>query len=498
MTGIFISYRRDDAAAWAGRIASDLRQRFGPGAVFQDIDAIEAGEKFVAAIERALASSSAVLVLIGPAWLSIRDRNGLRRLDDPRDVVHLEVSKALQREGLRVIPVLVGGAQMPGPNDLAEGLKPLAEINAHEISDKRWEYDFSTLAQVLAKIPALAAGIPAQRGGQPDSPPRATGRTDRWFSARAVSFGAAVAAAVLAIWFALGWQKPPPAQFAIDRPGNNEVLPLAENQSWMLEGKLPRAAGAQPASGEPTIEVEVFRLPERRPIPQTGKLRVSTQRGVWSFESASFDGQAEYELVATVFMDGKSDYHRVTVQGVPKATAYLREVEMERESRGASKVATAKLDSASIDALKRQVYRLQEEFIQHITSGDLDAAQEKAVKALDLLDPVIPAYPNDKYLQNLRAYALKNYAVVMRERERPKEFERAVSAAAKMFEAIREQDPRDASAWNGLGSVALLRDEPQQALQYIERALELEPDYPPARHDRNVALEMLKRKPRAR
>jgi hypothetical protein len=29
MAGIFISYRRDDSAGWAGRLATDLRERFG-------------------------------------------------------------------------------------------------------------------------------------------------------------------------------------------------------------------------------------------------------------------------------------------------------------------------------------------------------------------------------------------------------------------------------------------------------------------------------------
>ena len=63
-----------------------------------------------------------------------------------------------------------------------------------------------------------------------------------------------------------------------------------------------------------------------------------------------------------------------------------------------------------------------------------------------------------------------------------------------MFEAICERDPGDPSAWNGLGSMALLRHEPHKPLQYIERALELDPNYEAAKHDKNTALEMLKPK----
>ncbi len=47
MAGVFISYRRQDSAGWAGRLATDLLDRFGTGAVFQDIDAIGAGEDSV-------------------------------------------------------------------------------------------------------------------------------------------------------------------------------------------------------------------------------------------------------------------------------------------------------------------------------------------------------------------------------------------------------------------------------------------------------------------
>ena len=147
MAVVFISYRRDDSAGWAGRLATDLIERFGSEAVFQDIDAIEAGEDFVAAIERALGSCSAVLVLIGPDWSIIKGKGGGRRLDNPADTVRLEVAKSLHQEGLRVIPVLVGGAKMPDEDELPAELKPLAHRNALELSDKRWNYDLEKLAE---------------------------------------------------------------------------------------------------------------------------------------------------------------------------------------------------------------------------------------------------------------------------------------------------------------------------------------------------------------
>ena len=53
-----------------------------------------------------------MLVVIGPRWLTAADPNGRRRLDDPDDLTRLEVAAALRR-GIRVVPVLVGGAAMP-------------------------------------------------------------------------------------------------------------------------------------------------------------------------------------------------------------------------------------------------------------------------------------------------------------------------------------------------------------------------------------------------
>ena len=119
MGGIFISYRRDDSQAWAGRLYDALRRTFGPSRVFRDIDTLEAGADYAEAIEQWLAKSDVVLVVIGPRWLTATDPNGRRRLDDPDDLTRLEVAAALRR-GIRVVPVLVGGAAMPSGEELPE------------------------------------------------------------------------------------------------------------------------------------------------------------------------------------------------------------------------------------------------------------------------------------------------------------------------------------------------------------------------------------------
>ena len=61
-----------------------------------------------------------LLAVIGPHWLAA-GQDGQRRLDDPADFVRLEIEAALAR-GVRVIPVLVDGAQLPRPEQLPASL----------------------------------------------------------------------------------------------------------------------------------------------------------------------------------------------------------------------------------------------------------------------------------------------------------------------------------------------------------------------------------------
>ena len=45
-SGIFISYRREDAAGDAGRLADHLQRRFGRARVFLDVDGIAPGTRW--------------------------------------------------------------------------------------------------------------------------------------------------------------------------------------------------------------------------------------------------------------------------------------------------------------------------------------------------------------------------------------------------------------------------------------------------------------------
>jgi hypothetical protein len=158
MPGLLISYRRDDAEAYAGRIYDQLVLAFGKDAVFMDIDAIPVGEDFISVIESALAKVQAVVVVIGPDWLGQQDSAGQRRLDDPDDFVRLEVLTALDRD-IHVIPVLFRGAPMPAPEAFPSALQRLSRRNALEVGDARFHVDMEKLGVALAEIMIVASPV---------------------------------------------------------------------------------------------------------------------------------------------------------------------------------------------------------------------------------------------------------------------------------------------------------------------------------------------------
>lgn len=151
MPGIFISYRREDGGGWANHLARDLRAGFGADRVFMDIDRIEAGVDFVHEITQAIVASDVLLAMIGPHWLSAADAQGRRRLELANDFIRLEIAVALSRD-IRVIPVLVGGTAMPAADELPEDIRALAQRNAFELTDRRWDADVDQLTGILEKL----------------------------------------------------------------------------------------------------------------------------------------------------------------------------------------------------------------------------------------------------------------------------------------------------------------------------------------------------------
>jgi formylglycine-generating enzyme required for sulfatase activity len=163
---IFISYRRDDSSAWAGRLYDGLSRHFVSNQIFMDVDAIEPGVDFVEAIEKSVGSCEALIAVIGKRWLISSDEEGGRRLDNPEDSVRIEIVTALKR-GIRVIPVLVDGASMPRSRDLPDDLKSLARRNALEVSHNRFRADLERLIGAVER--AVEKTTVQNREGEPSA-----------------------------------------------------------------------------------------------------------------------------------------------------------------------------------------------------------------------------------------------------------------------------------------------------------------------------------------
>ena len=140
---IFINYRRADSGGYAGRLRDNLVAQFGQDRVFMDVG-ILGGEDWVAAIERALGASGAMLAIIGPNWSS-------SRLEDPGDRLRQELEAAMAL-GVEIIPVLVGGARMPDANDLPPSIRDLPRRQAVRLTDEGWDDDVRRLTGRLVEV----------------------------------------------------------------------------------------------------------------------------------------------------------------------------------------------------------------------------------------------------------------------------------------------------------------------------------------------------------
>lgn len=146
MKKIFISYRRNDSALYAKLIHDELARRFDGKNVFYDIEEIDYGDDFAQKIDADVSQCELLIAVIGPQW--VVDAQGRRRLHEAKDYVRYEIATALARR-IRVIPVLVKGADVPLESDLPDDLKPLVKINALKIGDQSIKQDLTELLRAI-------------------------------------------------------------------------------------------------------------------------------------------------------------------------------------------------------------------------------------------------------------------------------------------------------------------------------------------------------------
>ena len=154
MSKIFISYRREDSSGDARALRDALARRFGPEAIYLDVDDLAPGADFPTAIRDELKKCRVMLALIGKSWLTACNADGVRRIDDPDDLVRMEVGAALTR-GVLVIPITLQDQKPPSSDALPKALKPLARRQAFALRHDRWDADVSLLVEKIDAILSL-------------------------------------------------------------------------------------------------------------------------------------------------------------------------------------------------------------------------------------------------------------------------------------------------------------------------------------------------------
>lgn len=248
MSTVFLSYRRDDSAGYAGRLHESLERRLGADRVFRDVDALEPGQDFVRAIDGWLRECRVFIALIGREWLDARDREGTRRLDQDADYVRIEIAAALSRPDVRLIPVFVEGAGMPRTDQLPESIRGLTRLQGLSLRDETWDADVGRLVDAIRRATGEAGPrstvSPDIRPGDRASAPRRPG-----IPAAAAIVGLAAVAAIVFVMRG----RPAPAPGA--SPGSSVAVPAAQ------PGAAPPAVTARGSAPAAAVDAHPIALP---------------------------------------------------------------------------------------------------------------------------------------------------------------------------------------------------------------------------------------------
>jgi len=160
MAQIFINYRREDSAYVCDRIYEKLREHFGKESIFFDIKSIPLGIDFDIALKEAAGECALLLAVIGERWLTVKDKHGHRRIDDPNDYVVKEINYFLGDNRV-VIPILIEGVKMTDLETLPGVLTRLIVKNALDLGPgKYFDNDMKELISSIEKHLGIGDPIP--------------------------------------------------------------------------------------------------------------------------------------------------------------------------------------------------------------------------------------------------------------------------------------------------------------------------------------------------
>jgi TIR domain-containing protein len=139
MTAVFINYRSRDEETVAALLERALSERFTSEVFFRASKSITPGDDWRHELLRGVRTSSVLLAVIGPRWLTVH-KDKTRRIDQESDWVR------------RVIPVLIGDTPRLEEDQLPAPLRQLASCQYIRVRSRDMEADFERLARVLTEV----------------------------------------------------------------------------------------------------------------------------------------------------------------------------------------------------------------------------------------------------------------------------------------------------------------------------------------------------------
>jgi hypothetical protein len=130
--------------------------------VFLDSRSIPAGADFVDEVLGPLRTCSVLLVVIGPRWLTLTDSAGHRRLDDRWNWIRLQIAEALTG-GMRVIPVLTDGGELPAEANLPQDIAGLSRRQYVPLRRRYTAVDLAFLVDQITGTDSELATLAARR-----------------------------------------------------------------------------------------------------------------------------------------------------------------------------------------------------------------------------------------------------------------------------------------------------------------------------------------------
>lgn len=251
---LFISYRRDETPVSAAWLYEVLVERFGEPNVFMDLK-FKPGENFVKRTSEVVGACHILLVVMGAHWATPEGGDGPASIKDPDDFVRLETEIAMERNDVSVLPVLVGGAKMPHPDELPDKIRGLTDIQAKQLTNERRAEDMKELVKRVDELlppETVMHRVPRPTGRS--RPPKKREPKDEgrpwWQIAVAAAAAVAVAAVVLVATGALSCGSNPVRYTldgkvsALDVRGDTVVLTKEAGDSGSTLGQLDLSDGS--------------------------------------------------------------------------------------------------------------------------------------------------------------------------------------------------------------------------------------------------------------